>query len=212
MADAGERDVWRRRFEQFGAGPKIGISWRGGSKAKLRRTRSATLDQWQPLLSISGVHFVNLQYGECAEELAAAKSLIGAEIHDFDDIDPLHELDRWSAQVAALDLVVSVDNSTVHFAGALGVPVWTLLPKVANWRWMHNRDDSPWYPGMRLFRQIRIGDWSDPMQRVAHALELWQSRVSGEPHAGDSAPPAPRTPTHGRVFLSPWQQDTPSNV
>jgi ADP-heptose:LPS heptosyltransferase len=72
----------------------------------------------------------------------------------------------------AVDLVISADSMPAHLAGALGVPVWTLLRRTADWRWMENRDDSPWYPTMRLFRQEREGDWTAPVARVAAALAL----------------------------------------
>ena len=74
-------------------------------------------------------------------------------------------------KVAALDLVVSIDNTTVHTAGAVGVPVWNLIPYVPHWRWFLNRDDSPWYPSMRLFRQPKINDWESVFDQVAIALE-----------------------------------------
>jgi ADP-heptose:LPS heptosyltransferase len=72
--------------------------------------------------------------------------------------------------MADLDLVISVDTSVVHLAGALGTPVWTLLPRTADWRWLLDRDDSPWYPTMRLFRQTERGDWPEVLRRVADNL------------------------------------------
>ncbi|MCH8328470.1 MAG: hypothetical protein IID15_08130 [Candidatus Marinimicrobia bacterium] len=205
--DASRQSSWKERFDSLGPGPVIGISWRGGTKPKFRRLRSISLDQWQPLLSVPGVNFVNLQYGDCAEALDAVRQTLGVRIHDWADADPLGDLDLWAAQVAALDLVISVDNSTVHMAGALGMPVWTLLPTAANWRWMHDREDSPWYPSMRLFRQTRTGIWTDTIERVAQALDMWRSRVARTPHAGQSTPPAPRSPLDGRVFQSPGHQN-----
>ena len=78
--------------------------------------------------------------------------------------------DGFADQIAAMDLVVSIDNSTVHLAGALGVPVWTLLPYSPDWRWMLDRDDSIWYPSMRLFRQPAPGCWQSVFGKVAEAL------------------------------------------
>ncbi|MCH8922865.1 MAG: hypothetical protein IIA67_06920, partial [Planctomycetes bacterium] len=211
IADASGQSSWKDRFAGMEPGPVIGISWQGGTKPKIRRIRSISLDQWEPLLSVRGVNFVSLQYGESAEVLAevlgGVRQTLGVRIHDWADADPLGDLDRWAAQVSALDLVISVDNSTVHMAGALGVPVWTLLPKMANWRWMQDREDSPWYPSMRLFRQTRSGIWTDTIEHAARALEMWRSRVVRMPHAGQSTPPAPRSPLDGRVFQSPWHQD-----
>ena len=103
----------------------------GGSKAAIKRRRSTTLDQWQSLLAVPGARFVNLQYGDCTAELAAAAAR-GDHIEHWSDVDPLHDLEGFAAQVAELDLVISVDNATVHMAGALGVPVWILLHAAPN--------------------------------------------------------------------------------
>jgi ADP-heptose:LPS heptosyltransferase len=116
------------------------------------------------------VSFVNLQHGECAGELEVLRTTRGMTVHDWPDSDPLKDLDDFAAKIAALDLVISIDNSTVHLAGALGQRVWTLLPSVPEWRWMLDRDDTPWYPTMRLFRQTQAGRWSDVMERVAKDL------------------------------------------
>ena len=75
-------------------------------------------------------------------------------------------LDDFAAQISALDLIISIDNSTVHMAGVLGKKVWTLLPYVPDWRWMLDREDTLWYPTMKLFRQSKIGDWQDPFQQL----------------------------------------------
>ena len=99
-----------------------------------------------------------------------AKENLNAVIYDWTDADPLQDLDNFAAQIAALDLVISVDNATVHMAGALGVPVWTLLPYSPNWRWMLDREDTPWYPAMRLFRQPAFGDWETVMKKVSQEL------------------------------------------
>ena len=89
---------------------------------------------------------------------------------DGTDSNPFSELDDFTAKIAALDLVISVDNSTVHFAGAIGRPVWTLLPFSSDWRWMLEGDTTPWYPTMRLFRCARPDAWSDIMKRAARLL------------------------------------------
>lgn len=91
-------------------------------------------------------------------------------VHDWEDADPLKDLDNFAAQISALDLIISVDNSTVHLAGALGIPVWVLLPFAPDWRWMLNRDDSPWYPTMKLFRQPSPGDWEVVIANVSNEL------------------------------------------
>jgi ADP-heptose:LPS heptosyltransferase len=102
--------------------------------------------------------------------LAAAHEQLGIDVHWDREIDPLASLDDLATQVAAMDLVVSIDNSTVHMAGALGVPVWVMLPKVPDWRWLLDREDSVWYASARLFRQERRADWVAVITAVAAEL------------------------------------------
>jgi hypothetical protein len=162
--------AWRNRYRELPAGFTVGISWRGGADAERQRRRSIPLDRWRPLLETPGVNFVALQYGEHEDELRAVERTAGIPIHRWPDADPLRDLDGFAARIAALDLVISVDNSTVHFAGGLGVPGWVLLPFDPDWRWMLDHDDSPWYPSLRLFRQPRPGDWAPVLQDVCREL------------------------------------------
>lgn len=161
---------WRRRLADLGDGLKIGISWRGASDHEQKYRRSIPLADWRPLLQLAGVRFVNLQYGNAAAEIADVERALGIEIHDWEDVDPRRDLDGLAAQMSALDLVVTIGNTNAHLAGALGVDVWTLLPASAGWRWMDDRDDTPWYPGMRLMRQSPGRDWTELLQRVRDAV------------------------------------------
>lgn len=158
-ADGSLLQQWRDRLAALGDGVKIGISWRGGNKPETQLKRSTRLEQWQEMFAIEGVHFINLQYGDCAEELRDITDKLGVTIHDWDDVDPLKDMDGFLAQVAALDLVITIDNSTAHVAGALGTPVWTLLPYIPDWRWRLDSQDTPWYASMTLLRQTRLRDW-----------------------------------------------------
>ena len=97
----------------------------------------------------------------------------GLLLYQDEEIDSLRNLDDFAAQVSALDLVISTSNTTVHVAGALGKPVWTLLSYIPDWRWMLEREDTPWYPSMRLFRQRKAGDWSGVFVQVRSALEQY---------------------------------------
>jgi tetratricopeptide (TPR) repeat protein len=188
QADPQLVEQWQRRFDKLPAGLKVGISWRGGKEADVRRKRSTQLEQWERVLGVRGVTFVNLQYGEVAEELQALRQRRPVTIHHWPAADPLQDLEGFAARIAALDLVVSVDNSTVHMAGALGVPVWTLLPFASDWRWFLERTESPWYQSMRLFRQRAAGNWEELFDRVGSALEQAAAAArSGEPTAVGSA-------------------------
>jgi tetratricopeptide (TPR) repeat protein len=160
--------AWRGRLP--GPGPlRVGLAWAG--KAQPDPFRSCTLAALAPLAAIPGVVLVSLQLGEAAEQAAleGAPELIDPTpgIADFADT---------AALVANLDLVVTVDTSVAHLAGALGTPTWVMLPRAADWRWGTSREDSPWYPGMRLFRQERQGEWGPVLARLAGALE----RAAGE--------------------------------
>ena len=168
--DAGLLARWRDRLAAIGPGLKIGISWRAGGKPLESRKRTIPLDQWAEIFAIPGTQFINLQYGDASAEIAAAKARLGVEIHDWEEADPLIDIDGFAAKIAALDLVISVGNATVHVAGAVGTPAWTLLPMVPSWRWMIAGEESPWYANVRLLRQSNHDDWTPVLERVAGML------------------------------------------
>ena len=163
-APAAAIEKWGHRLGRTDA-PKIGIVWSGRSTHANDANRSIALSRLIPLAS-SGARLVSLQNevrAEDASALAASPETLhfGAELEDFSDT---------AALVSLLDLVVSVDTSVAHLAGALGKPVWILLPFAPDWRWLLDREDSPWYPTARLFRQPRIGDWDSVLDRVGREL------------------------------------------
>jgi hypothetical protein len=163
---------WRRRLAALGPGPRVGIAWRAGRLAHEQARRSVPLDRWLPVLAQPGVQWISLQYGDAADELAALAAARGIRVATWPDFDPQEDLDSLAALIEALDLVVTVANTTVHFAGALGRPVWALVPAMPSWRWQRDRDDSPWYPSLRLFRQASGEDWGAVLQRVAERLAV----------------------------------------
>lgn len=144
----------RARYRALAPGNLVvGLSWR--SKAKeIGALKSADLPTWSELLSVPGVTFVNLQYGECAAELADVKQRLGVDIFHDDSVDALKSMDDFFAQVAAMDLVVSTSNTTVHAAGSMNVPTWLLLSGAAGgpWYWFENGETNPWYPSVRTRR------------------------------------------------------------
>jgi hypothetical protein len=142
----------------------IGICWRGGDIA-------IPLSDWMPVLRTSGSGFVSLQAGPAQQEMHDVfDSMNLAAVRD-PLIDPQSNLRGYAAQIAAVDLVISIDEVPVHLAGALGVPTICLLPRVTDWRWFENdRQDSPWYPTLRLYRQTVDGDWSTVMEKIASDL------------------------------------------
>jgi tetratricopeptide (TPR) repeat protein len=160
----------RSRYSGTGRGLIVGISWRGGLRTTGQSRRSIPLNELDEILRVPGVQFVDLQYGDVRNEVEAVSSKTGISVISDDAIDPLMDMDLFATQIAACDLVISVDNSTVHLAGALGQRTWTILPFCPDFRWMLDRDDSPWYPTMRLFRQQCPGDWGSVVHRVAAEL------------------------------------------
>ncbi len=149
----------------------VGISWKSINHG-IEKEKSTILENWTPILSQPDCFFVNLQYGDIEQEIGEYYSSTGILIYTDQEINPLTNLDDFAAQISALDLVISISNTTVHMSGALGKKVWTLLPYVPDWRWMLKREDTPWYPTMKLFRQSRMNDWRDVFQRVSLALKL----------------------------------------
>jgi tetratricopeptide (TPR) repeat protein len=159
VCDPQRKQLWKQRLAELGPGLKVGISWRAGGKPSEHVRRTTGLALWRRLLSLPGTQFVNLQYGEAADEIAEARQQWGLTIHDWPDADALTDLEGLAAQMSALDLVISVGNTTVHLAGSLGVPAWSILPAYPSWRWMSQGDRVPWYTSVRLFRQRRGEGW-----------------------------------------------------
>jgi tetratricopeptide (TPR) repeat protein len=166
IADPAEQQRLRARYTE--GRRLVGLAWYTNNR-KTGRQRSIDLSLLAPLSAQPGNRWISLQYGDhgLLEEQAAAA---GAPILVDRAVDQLSDMDLFAAQIAAMDLVITIDNSTAHLAGALGVPVWVLLPFAADWRWLLNREDSPWYPTMRLFRQPGPGDWQSVVQSVDSAL------------------------------------------
>ena len=159
---------WRARLDALGPGPKIGLSWRGGVAATRRHLRSLALGEFMPLLRLPA-RFVSLQYGDCNVELNALYRDHGVILPHWQDA--IDDYDETAALVCALDLVVSVCTAVIHLAGALGRPVWVLVPAVAEWRYLDRGEKLPWYPSALLFRQTEAGQWQDVISRVRVRVE-----------------------------------------
>ena len=161
----------REKYQQLEVGKLlIGISWKSSNK-DIGKLKSTFLTQWRDLLSQKDCVFINLQYGDVDEEINAFTAQTGISIYQDKDIDSLKDLDGFSAQVSALDLIISTSNTPVHMAGALGKPVWTLLSYVPDWRWQLNRSDTLWYSSMVLYRQPMLDDWASVFQQVQLDLQ-----------------------------------------
>jgi tetratricopeptide (TPR) repeat protein len=164
FADPGKTGAWQNRLGKHDY--KVGIVWAGGAMHIKNKRRSCSLQQFLPLIRIPGVRLCGLQKGTAAAQLKDLSEQIpitnyGEEFETFGDT---------AAMIANLDLIVTVDTAVAHLAGAMGKPVWVLLPFRPDWRWMLDRQDTPWYPTMRLFRQAKNEDWDGVLQRVADEL------------------------------------------
>lgn len=149
-----------------GGGFRVGIAWQGNPRYRRDHQRSFRLAQLEPLAQVAGVRLVSLQKGVGTDEIAElagrfAVSDLGGRFTDFTDT---------AAVMRNLDLVITLDSSLAHLAGALGAPTWVAVPVASDWRWLIDREDSPWYPTMRLFRQKRWGDWDEVFSRMAVVL------------------------------------------
>jgi len=178
-----ETEKRRRKYQELSNGSMlVGISWKSaGPDQSWSESRSIPLnDYWASVLSYEDCYFINLQYGDVKRELELLKLETGLAIYSDQEVYALEDLDNFAAQVSALDLVISIDNTTVHIAGALGQRVWTLLPHIPYWRWMRDGEDTLWYKNMRLFRQDHIGDWSGVFQQVGMLLQqdIAENRLS----------------------------------
>ena len=172
-SDAAHIASWRKRLGAR-TKPRVGLVWSGRSDHLNDHNRTIALTDMLPLLA-EGVQWISLHKEiriSDADLLVSRKDIthFGDQLEDFSDTAALIEL---------VDLVISVDTSVAHLAGALGKPVWVLLPFSPDWRWLLDREDSPWYPTARLFRQPKIGDWASVISRVNHELaEFIEVRAS----------------------------------
>jgi hypothetical protein len=173
---------FRSRYRGMGRRHVVGLTWRSRNTT-VGDFKSVPLTAWAPILNRKDVLFVDLQYGDTADERRAVAERLGVDILHDDSVDQLVDIDRYAAQAAAMDLVIGSSNSGLHIAAALGRPCWALLPAGAGrlWYWFLEGDRSPWYADLRLFRQApSLGsDWTAVIEGVAAALQRWPGEASG---------------------------------
>jgi hypothetical protein len=162
--DPTQAEKWRQRLS--GNSLRVGLVWAGNPFHPHEFWRSIPLEQLAPLVKLEGVTFYSLQMGAPADQLKQR----GSQARVIDLREEQKDFADTAAIVANLDLVISIDTSVAHLAGAMGKSVWVLLCKSADWRWMLEREDSPWYPTARLFRQSTMGNWQDVVTRIEHEL------------------------------------------
>jgi tetratricopeptide (TPR) repeat protein len=146
---------------------RIGLTWAGGHRIGIYCHRTFPPELFSGLSNLKNAAFYSLQIGGQRDEIQG----VLRDLNLIDFTGDIKDFSDTAALIENLDLIISIDTSVAHLAGALGKPVWTLLPYVPDWRWMLNRDDSPWYPTMRLFRQPSPGDWNSVISKLHNELE-----------------------------------------
>jgi tetratricopeptide (TPR) repeat protein len=166
-ADPARREQWRQRLAAY-PGFRVGLCWQGNPNHLFDVQRSFPPASFAPLAGVPGVRMISLQKDADRAQLAAAPFELVDLRPEFDD-EP-GAFANAAAVIENLDLVITCDTAIAHLAGALGAPVWLALSAHADWRWMLKREDSPWYPSMRIFRQHKLDAWDDVFRRMADAL------------------------------------------
>ena len=149
------------------SGSRVGLVWAGNPENPDARNRSIPLETLRPLFEVAGLEWISLQIG------GARRQILETGV-DMQDLAP--DLSATAAAIVELDLVITIDTSIAHLAGALGRPFWLLLSYAPDWRWLLDRDDTPWYPTARLFRQPAPGDWASVVREVRHELDAFTAR------------------------------------
>lgn len=168
-ADAELEEQCSRRYRTEKKNLVVGISWKSNS-IRHGNHKNAPLEKWGPILQQAGCTFVSLQYGDVDEDIRRANAELGVDILVDPDISPLESLDECAAQIAAVDLVISISNATVHMAGALGKETWLILSEVPCWHWFVTRDNSLWYESVSMHRRVYGESWDPVVQSVAERL------------------------------------------
>lgn len=174
-AHPAKRDLWEARLGPRQK-PRVGLVWAGNPAQANDRNRSTRLELLADLLARDDVQFISLQ----KEVRAADQALLDHYSEVIQVAEQLKDFSDTAALIECLDLVISVDTSVAHLAAAMGKPTWLMLTFSADWRWLKERDDSPWYPTVRLFRQPDISDWDGLVKTVSGALDAWLLTVSEE--------------------------------
>lgn len=183
--DPERQSFWRWRVGQLGAGLKVGISWRSMNIAGTRNDSYTALSQWGEILSVPGIQFVNLQYGECQAEIDEAEAGSGVRIRNFRDIDLKDGFDDVAALISELDVVIAPDNTVGAMAGAMNIPLLQFVPS-KYWS-CHGKDYHPWFPSARLFFRPWDHSWEQTLHSLANELNRrGQQAVASEGEIVDS--------------------------
>ena len=163
---------WQQRLPRQAGVARVGIAWQGNPDHQADAYRSLPLSRYESLATSSSVEWISLQRGAGTEQIAGWRGKVQSRGAFMDT----------AAIMQSLDLVITSDTAIAHLAGALGIPTWVALGYVPDWRWLLDRDDSPWYPSLRLFRQTSMGDWSSVFEQMSAALPETVGRLENPHH------------------------------
>lgn len=174
---------FKKKYEQFGNKLKVGISWCSASRS-VGSIKSTKLRDWEEVLRVPDVQFINVQYGTVSKEIDEVKRLFGVDIF-VDDFDPYLDIEKATAQLSALDLLISVSNASVHMSGQLQVPTWVVLNSRPLWHWFESDSKTVWYDSLTLYRQDQLRSWASVLGRVATDLKELVTHRDGLRGNGD---------------------------
>lgn len=173
-----DRDRWQAELDRLGSGLKVGLAWRGGGGLTSSRQRSLDVVDLSEILTVPGVQWVNLQYKHRTDELIHVEQELGVRIHHFDGVTV--DLYETLALTEVLDLVITVQQTALHIAGAVGTKAWVMVPVTPEWRYGTQGSAMPWYNSVELFRQSSFGDWGGPIDQIKARLESLVAQRGGQ--------------------------------
>lgn len=161
---------WCQKLNEIGTGIKVGISWKSGLLTTRRAHHYTSLEDWEPILKVPGVQFVNLQYGDCQDVLDSVENKTGIHIHNFDDLDLKDDLDQVMSLTSSLDLVICIGNAVSSISSSIGKKTWK-LSLINNPLLMLGTEHEPWYPNTKIFQQHLAGEWGVVITQIANELQ-----------------------------------------
>jgi len=177
VADTARAAALRECYRREDGEILVGLTWRSASP-NIGDLKSMDVNDLAEILGVGGCRFINLQYGDTKAELESLRKNGVSVLHTDREIDPMVDFDGHLAQIAAMDIVISASNSTVHAAGALAVPTLAMIRHMPDRRWLMDREDTPWYPSVRLLRQQHVADWTAPVAQAAAELRRFVAEAA----------------------------------
>jgi len=160
---------FKEKYKMFGNKLKVGISWRSASRSS-GTLKSTQLNEWENILKVPNVQFINIQYKIDQEEIDQVRKAFDVDIF-VDDFDPFQDIEKAVAQISALDMVISVSNAAVHMSGQLQIPTWVIISNRPLWHWFREGSDSVWYESVKLYRQPQLQGWKPVLDQIATDLK-----------------------------------------